>query len=54
VTVLVTGGTGFLDASLTRLLPVVVGMGLPVALDAHHVAHMDRARSAAQARDGHS
>jgi hypothetical protein len=37
-----------------RLLPVALGMGLHVALDARHVAHMDRARSAALARDGYS
>jgi 5-methylcytosine-specific restriction endonuclease McrA len=29
-------------------------MGLHVALDAHHLARMDRARSAALARDGYS
>lgn len=34
-----------------RLLPVALGMGLHVALDVHHVAHMDRTRSAALARD---
>ncbi len=37
-----------------RLLPVALGMGLHIALDAHHLAQMDRARSAALARDGHS
>lgn len=37
-----------------RLLPVALGMGLHVALDAHHLAQMDRARSAALARDGYS
>lgn len=37
-----------------RLLPIAAGMGLHVALDAHHVARMDQARSAALARDGHS
>lgn len=37
-----------------RLLPVALGMGLHVALDARHVAQMDRARSAALARDGYS
>jgi hypothetical protein len=37
-----------------RLLPVALGMGLHVALDAHHLAHLDRARSAALARDGYS
>jgi hypothetical protein len=37
-----------------RLLPVAMGMGLHVALDAHHLAHMDRARSAALMRDGYS
>jgi hypothetical protein len=37
-----------------QLLPVVLGMGLHVALDAQHQAHMDRARSAALARDKHS
>lgn len=36
-----------------RLLPVVLGMGLHVALDAHHLARMGRARSAALARDGY-
>ena len=37
-----------------RLLPVALGMGLHIALDAHHLAQMDRARSAALARDGYS
>ena len=37
-----------------RLLPVALGMSLHVALDAHHVAQMDRARAAALARDGYS
>ena len=37
-----------------RLLPVALGMGLHVALDAYHLAQMDRARSAALARDGYS
>lgn len=37
-----------------RLLPVVLGMGLHVALDVYHVAQMDRARSAALTRDGYS
>ena len=37
-----------------RLLPVALGMGLHVALDAHHRAHMDRARTAALGRDGYS
>ena len=37
-----------------RLLPVAVGMGLHAALDTHHLARMDRARSAALARDGYS
>ena len=37
-----------------RLLPVALGMGFHVALDAHHLAHMDRARSAALARDEYS
>jgi hypothetical protein len=37
-----------------RLLPVALGMGLHVALDAHHRARMDRARSAALVRDGYS
>ena len=37
-----------------RLLPVALGMGLHVALDAHHMTHMDLARSAALARDGYS
>jgi len=35
-----------------RLLPVALGMGLHVALDVHHMARMDQARSAALARDG--
>jgi hypothetical protein len=34
-----------------RLLPVALGMALHVALDTHHVAQMDRARTAALARD---
>src|SRR6266581_8047519 len=37
-----------------RLLPVALGMGLHVALDAYHRAQMERARSAAMARDGYS
>jgi hypothetical protein len=37
-----------------RLLPVVLGMSLHVALDAHHLARMSRARSAALTRDGYS
>jgi hypothetical protein len=37
-----------------RLLPVALGMGVHVALDARHVAQMDRARSAAMTRDGYS
>lgn len=37
-----------------RVLPVALGMGLHVALDALHVAHMERARSVALARDGYS
>ena len=37
-----------------RLLPVVLGMGLHVALDVQHQAHMDRARFAALARDKYS
>jgi hypothetical protein len=36
------------------LLPVAVGMGLHVALDAGHLSHMARARSAALLRDGYS
>ena len=36
-----------------RLLPVAIGMGLHVALDSRHLAHMDSARSAALVRDGH-
>jgi hypothetical protein len=36
------------------LLPVVLGMGLHVALDAGHQARMDRARSAALERDKYS
>ena len=34
-----------------RLLPVALGMGLHVALDAHHQARMDKARAAALLRD---
>jgi len=37
-----------------RLLPLAVGMGLHVALDTQHLARMDRARSAALARDAYS
>jgi hypothetical protein len=37
-----------------RLLPIALGMGLHVGLDARHKARMDRARSAALARDGFS
>lgn len=37
-----------------QLRPIALGMGLHVALDAHHIAHMDRARAAALARDGYS
>ena len=37
-----------------RLLPAALGMGLHIGLDAHHEARMDRARSAALARDGYS
>jgi hypothetical protein len=37
-----------------RLLPVVLGMSLHVVLDTAHQARMDRARSAALARDKHS
>jgi hypothetical protein len=37
-----------------RLLPVAVGMGMHIALDAHHLARMDLARSAALARDEYS
>jgi hypothetical protein len=37
-----------------QLLPVVLGMSLHVALDAQHQALMDRARSAALARDKYS
>ena|SRR6266568_401439 len=37
-----------------RLLPVALGMGLHVALDARHLARIDQARSAALARDGYS
>lgn len=33
------------------LLPIALGMGLHVALDAHHEARMTRARAAALARD---
>jgi hypothetical protein len=36
-----------------RLLSVAMGMTLHTALDAYHAAHMDRARSAALARDGY-
>jgi hypothetical protein len=37
-----------------RLLPVALGMGLHVALDAQHVARMNRARAIALQRDGYS
>lgn len=37
-----------------RLLPAALGMALHAVLDAQHVAHMDRARSAALARDKYS
>jgi hypothetical protein len=37
-----------------RLLPVALGMGLHVALDKCHLARMERARSAALARDGYA
>lgn len=37
-----------------RLLPVALGMGLHVALDAEHAARMNRARAAALQRDGNS
>lgn len=37
-----------------RLLPVAIGMALHVALDAHHRARMDAARTAALKRDGFS
>lgn len=45
-----------LSAGLRRrwLLPVAAGMGLHVALDAHHEARMGKARTAALERDGHS
>jgi hypothetical protein len=36
------------------LLPLAVGMALHVALDAHHQAHLDRARTAALDRDRYS
>jgi hypothetical protein len=36
------------------LLPVALGMGMHVALDAHHEARMDEARGAALERDGFS
>jgi hypothetical protein len=36
------------------LLPLVLGMGLHVALDVRHRERMDQARSAALERDGHS
>ena len=35
-----------------QLLPLALGMGLHVALDAQHEARMNRARAAALARDG--
>jgi hypothetical protein len=38
----------------SRLLPAGLGMGLHVALDTWHVAQLDRARSAALKRDGHT
>jgi len=37
----------------SRLLPVALGMAAHVALDARHAALLDRARSAALARDGY-
>lgn len=37
-----------------RLLPAALGMALHSGLDARHAAHMDRARSAALARDKYS
>jgi hypothetical protein len=37
-----------------RLLPVALGMGLHVALDAHHRTRMGKARAAALVRDGFS
>ena len=37
-----------------RLLPAALGMAMHAALDAHHAVHMDRARSAALARDGYT
>jgi hypothetical protein len=42
---------GFRDS---RLLPVGLGMSLHVALDTWHVAQLNRARSAALERDGHT
>ena len=36
------------------LLPLALGMGLHVALDTYHRAHMDQARLVALARDGYS
>lgn len=36
------------------LLPLVLGMGVHVALDVYHRARMGQAQSAALARDGHS
>jgi len=43
-----------LALSRPRLRPVAAGMGLHVALDALHLARMDRARSAALARDAYT
>jgi hypothetical protein len=37
-----------------RLLPAAFGMAMHAALDARHAARMERARSAALARDGYS
>jgi hypothetical protein len=47
-------GISLLGLRKRSLLPVAVGMGLHAALDSYHVAQLDRARSAALARDGHT
>jgi hypothetical protein len=43
-----------LAARRRRLLPITLGMGLHIALDAHHEARMDDARAAALERDDFS
>lgn len=43
-----------LTARRRRLLPITLGMGLHIALDAHHEARMEAARAAALERDDFS